>query len=135
MIDWFQKIICVSLWFCSFSSLSCIHPQVTAIKNYQFSGRKTRISLNLKATIVHLLQRLMSYVYFACLSGCLFVCLYLIKVNTTEPKFSVGPHMTTGNVYEWLNFPKLAFEKSLIFIKFKKATKFFIKSAQLLYLF
>ena len=43
------------------------------------------------------------YIYFACLSVCSFVCLYPIDVKTAEPigpKFCVGPHVTTGKVYE-----------------------------------
>ena len=43
------------------------------------------------------------YINLACLSGCLFVCLYPINVKTAEPigpKFFVGHHVTTENVYE-----------------------------------
>ena len=42
------------------------------------------------------------YIYFACLSGCLFVCLYPINVKTAEPigsKFCVGSRVTPGKVY------------------------------------
>ena len=43
------------------------------------------------------------YINLACLSGCLFVCLYPINVKTGEPiwpKFFVGHHVTTRKVYE-----------------------------------
>ena len=43
------------------------------------------------------------YINLACLSVCLFVCLYPVNVKTTKPigpKFFVGPHVTPGKVYE-----------------------------------
>ena len=41
------------------------------------------------------------YINLACLSVCLFVCLYPINVKTAEPigpKFFVGHHMTPGKL-------------------------------------
>ena len=61
-----------------------------------------------------------------CLSLWLFVCLYPINVKTAEPigpKFCVGPHVTRGKVYEWLEFQKFVFKSFLnckILIKRKK---------------
>ena len=43
------------------------------------------------------------YINLACLSVCLFVCLYPINVKTAKPigpKFFVGPHVSPGKVYE-----------------------------------
>ena len=43
------------------------------------------------------------YINLACLSVCLFVCLYPINVKTAEPigpKIFVGHHVTTGKVLE-----------------------------------
>ena len=47
------------------------------------------------------------YINLACLSVCLFVCLYPINVKTTGPigpKFFVGHLGTPGKVYEWSKF-------------------------------
>ena len=57
-------------------------------------------------------------IYFACLGVWVFVslsvCLYPLKVKTTEPigaKFCVGPHMPPGKVYGLSKFQKLSFNK------------------------
>ena len=63
--------------------------------------------------------------YFACLSGCLFVYLYPINVKTAEmigPKFCVGPHVAPVKVVENVkNLPRF----SLNFWTFWKSAKFF----------
>ena len=50
--------------------------------------------------------------YFACLSGCLFVYLYPINVKTAEmigPKFCVGPHVAPVKVVENVkNLPRFS---------------------------
>ena len=77
------------------------------------------------------------YINLACLSGCLFVCLYPINVKTAEPigpKFFMGHHVTTGKVYEWSKFQifvSIKIRSSLNFQKFWKSTKFFVKIREL----
>ena len=72
------------------------------------------------------------FINLACLSWCLFVCLYPINVKTAEPiglKFFVGHHVTTGKVYEWSKFQIFVFIKirsSLKFWKFWKSTTLFL---------
>ena len=49
------------------------------------------------------------YIYFAWLSECFFVCLYLTNLKTAEPIWPtnlVGPHGTPEKVYIWSNFWK-----------------------------
>jgi len=77
------------------------------------------------------------YINLACLSVCLFVCLYPINVKTAEPsgpKFFVGHHVTTGKVYEWSKFQifvSIKIRSSLNFWKFWKSTEFFVKIREL----
>ena len=71
------------------------------------------------------------YLNLACLSVCLFVCLYSINVKTAEPigpKFFVGHHVTTGKVYEWSKFQIFVFIK---FLKILKIHKIFVKIREL----
>ena len=81
--------------------------------------------VNLKTSFYMILLSL--YVYFDCLTVCLFACLYPINFKTAEPigpKFVVGKHMTPGKVYGWSKFQKLASTKICFLIKFWKSTKF-----------
>ena len=72
-----------------------------------------------------------------CLSVCLFVCLYPINVKTAEPigpKFFVGHLGTSGKVYESSKFQifvSIKIRSSLIFLKFWKSAKFFVKIREL----
>ena len=53
-------------------------------------------------------------IYILCLSVCLFVRLEPMNVKTAEPigpKFCVGPHVASGNVYEWSRFQKFVSNK------------------------
>ena len=53
--------------------------------------------------------------YILCLSGCLFVCLQPIQVETAEPigfnVFFVGPNMKQGKIYEILKLEKKCAKK------------------------
>ena len=52
--------------------------------------------------IQHIVNIQHLYINFACLSVCLFVCLYPINVKTAEPiwpKFFVGTRVIPGKVY------------------------------------
>lgn len=51
------------------------------------------------------------YKYILCLSWCLLGCLNPINVKPDEPirhKFSVGPHVAPGKIFEWSKFLKFA---------------------------
>ena len=45
------------------------------------------------------------YMYFACLS----VCLYKKTAERNRPIFFVEPHVTSGKVYRWSHFQKICF--------------------------
>ena len=67
-------------------------------------------------------------IYILCLSFlvfvCFFVCFFPINVKTAEligPKCCVGPYVTPGKVYEWLNFKNLCLK--VFFVKFWKCAK------------
>ena len=73
------------------------------------------------------------YINLACLSVCLFVCLYPINAKTAEPigsKFCVGPDVVPGKVYEWSKLKKLASNKIRFSQNFENPRFFFIKSAK-----
>ena len=64
------------------------------------------------------------YIYFACLS----VCLYPLNVKTAKPighKFFVGPRATPGKVYGWSNFLTFAILTKFDFWKFWKSRFFY----------
>ena len=68
------------------------------------------------------------YIYFACLSVCLFVCLNPINVETAEPTgptFCLGPHITPGKGWWMIKIWKISLQQILIFIKFWKSMNFF----------
>ena len=70
------------------------------------------------------------YIYFACLSGCLYVCLFVFNRRqngwTYRAQIFVGLHMTPGKVCGWSKFQKfsLSVESSWIFFFIKSATFF-----------
>ena len=68
------------------------------------------------------------YINLACLSVCLFVCLYPINVITAEPispKFFVGHLGTPGKVYESSKF------QIFVSIKIRLSLNFFVKIREL----
>ena len=78
------------------------------------------------------------YIYFACLSVCPFT--YPINVKTAKPigpKFCVGPHMTPGKVYRFMdsqNYKNFC-PKVLDFCKFWKCAKKNLNSANFFLIF
>ena len=69
------------------------------------------------------------YINLACLSVCLFVCLYPINIKTAEPigpKFFVGSRGTPGKVYGGSIFKKFASIKIRI-LKILKIHEMFLK--------
>ena len=78
----------------------------------------------------------LSFFYIHTLLLCLGVCLFFpIIVKTAEPigpKFFLGPNVTPGKFYGWLNFQNLHLPKS-IFWKFFNSLNFFIFVLQFLH--
>ena len=94
------------LW--NFPSLKGLNLELLGIKNSgKFSSVHDKYSLSMKIPLClwnlwNILSINFFYIKFS-LSGCLFDYLYPINVKTAEPigpNLCVGPHVTSGKVYE-----------------------------------
>ena len=90
--------------------------------------------LSMKDTLQLLLQPLSIY-YFAGLLGCLFVTNKRQNGSTDQAKFVVGPRMTPAKVFGCSKLQKSCIQKLLIFVKFKKCAKNYLKIRERLLLF
>ena len=73
-----------------------------------------------------LMSSIYIYMYFACMSVCLFVSKNVKTAEPIGPNFFVVPHMTKGR-YRWSKFQKFASNKTRFSLNFKNPRMLFYK--------
>ena len=95
-------IKCFTMLSCKIAILASVKMQVDIPAIWKCM--KTIKIQNIFGSFVHLFL----YINLACLSVCLFVSNNVKTAVPIGPKFSVGPNMAPGKVYEWSKFKKIS---------------------------